>query len=104
MSSWLATVDTPQVVVVAGRDAPDVLLAFSDALDDILGGTGSSASVNAASGVLSATFTIDGSTVQEATDAAVNLFNATLERIGLPTGNVVHLDVEPMEDRAPVPA
>ena len=96
--TWIATVDTPQGVVV-GDNATDMLLAFSDALDDVRGATGAATSINTATGVLSATFNVEVVTVQEATDAAVEIFNAALDRVGLPTGNVVHLDVEPLEDR-----
>lgn len=99
--SWMATVDTPHGVT-AGFDVPEILLGFSDALDEVMGTSGSAASVNTETGVVSATFTLDADTTQEAADVAMEIFNAALPRVGLPTGNIVHLDVEPMEDRQPV--
>jgi hypothetical protein len=91
----MATVDTPADTT---RDI-DTLVAFNDALADTLGVTGSAASIDIESGVVSATFTVHADTVQEAVDAAVTVFNTALERVGLPPGNIVHVDVEPLGDR-----
>jgi hypothetical protein len=96
--SWIATIDTPQGVVV-DRDPADVVLAFSDALDDVLGLTGSATSINSETGVLSATFTIGVETIHEAAEVGVDVFNRALELVGLPAGNVVHFEADPSEDR-----
>lgn len=94
MSEWMVTVDTPPAVA----EHEGVLLAFSDSLDAELGAT-AAASMNSDTGVLSATFMVEGEGVQEAVNAAVGVFNAALERVGLPSGNLVHVDAEPIEDR-----
>ena len=48
MTAWMITIDTPQGVA---PDA-DVLVSFSDALDDARGVTGAAASVDVETGVL----------------------------------------------------
>lgn len=101
--SWIATIDTPQRIV-ADRDPADVVLAFSDALDEARGVSGAAASINSETGVLSATFTIEVETLQEAADVGVATFNQALERVGLPAGNVVHFEADPTDDRELVPA
>lgn len=98
MTDWMVTLDTPQGITT---DA-DRLVAFSDVLDELRGATGAAASLNTETGTLSATFTVDAEGVQEAVESAVLFFNAALERVGLPHGNVVHVDAEPQEDREPV--
>lgn len=93
----MITLDTPQGVTTD----PDHLMLFSDVLDELRGATGAAASLDTDAGTLSATFTIEAGGVQDAVDSAVHLFNDALARIGLPHGNVVHVDAEPQEDREP---
>lgn len=97
MTAWMLTIETPPGIT----DSEDSLLAFSDALDDARGLTGAATSLDTDTGVLSASFTLDAEDVQRAVDDAVSVFNTALDRIGLPHGNVIHVDAEPIEEREP---
>lgn len=93
----MITIDTPHGI--AGSE--DALLDFSHALDAVRGATGAATSLDPETRVLSATFTLEAEDVQRAVDEAVSAFNAALEQVGLPHGNVIHVDAEPIAERAP---
>lgn len=97
MTAWIVTVDSRP-----GLPADeDVLLAFSDSLDDLRGSTGAAASLDGREGVLGATFTVEAENVQGAVDHAVSIFDAALERVGIAGGNVARVDAEEIAEREP---
>jgi hypothetical protein len=100
MSEWMITIDTAPRVATD----EDALLAFAEALDEARGSTGAATSINARTGVLSATFSVEAADVQRGVDEAVTLFTKALGRLGLPPGSVTHVEAESIDKREPVPA
>jgi hypothetical protein len=100
MTEWMISIDTAHGVA----DDEETLLAFSDALDELRGVTGSGTSINTRTGVLSATISVEALDVQGGVDEAVTLFNAALKRVGLAHAAIAHVEAESIEEQEPVPA
>ena len=98
MTEWMISIDTAHGVA----DDEETLLAFSDALDELRGVTGSGTSINTRTGVLSATVSLEALDVQRGVDEAVSIFNAALERVGLEHATIAHVDAESIDEHAPI--
>jgi hypothetical protein len=96
MSEWTVHLDTPEGVVKSEED----LLRFDDAIHEMESAGGPVTSANKRTGSVGATFTVEAETVKEAVDVAVSVFDAALESVGIPPGSIVHIEVEPAEERA----
>jgi hypothetical protein len=93
---WLVSVESPEGLT----DSVDDLERLAESLDSFAETRGAAASLNAASRMLAATFTVQADSEDAAGEAGFRAFLVALHSAGLTvaTGSVFYVDINPASD------
>ena len=100
MIDWLVEIETPDGVT---SDA-DTLVLFRENLEELLGETGTAASIDTLTGSLHATFSLPAPNPEKATEAGLAAFRKALALSGLALDEPVRAAVERIPADESIPA